>query len=365
MRVVARLIDKKAYDLAVKRLCSNDPHTIQATQAISGTMTSSLRLTCAVLVLFSGAAIHLLDVLTAWYGSAWMEEWVQLGTAILSFVAGLWVLQLLLRNSRTCQAIAERARFQRQLTPLQRARDTALAMMSEGEMRTAGDSFIRRPQPLQILLADILIKEQRERRRLAENVNDTLMQLLAVSLMKIKHAQLVRGEPRDIPPDLERLLTQSLQHSRRLIRELSPTALLPAQLPTVFRRLADQMRDHGLIVTVEYAEKDLPVCPDLSMVIYQTMSELLFNVVKHAHTARAVVTIEKRHDCDLTVTVRDHGEGFDTESLGASAIEQHKFGLFSIQEQLAALGGRLSIESTIGAGTSVTVVIPQTACGKK
>jgi signal transduction histidine kinase len=234
-------------------------------------------------------------------------------------------------------------------------------MISEEGMRTAGNSFIQRRQPLQILLADILIKQQRERRRLAEDVNDTLMQLLAVSLMKIKHAQLVREEPRDILPDLERLLTQSLQHSRRLIRELSPTALLPAQLPMVFRRLADQMRDHGLIVTVEYAEKDLPVCPNLSMVIYQVMSELLFNVLTHARTASAVVTIEKRHDCDLTVTVRDHGDGFDTASLGESAIERHKFGLFSIQEQLTALGGRLSVESTIGAGTSATVVIPQTA----
>jgi hypothetical protein len=46
-----------------------------------------------------------------------MEEWVQLGAAILSFVAALWVLRLLLRNSRTCQAIAERATLQRQLTP--------------------------------------------------------------------------------------------------------------------------------------------------------------------------------------------------------------------------------------------------------
>lgn len=326
-------------------------------------MTFSRRLTFAVLVLFSGATIHLLDVFTSWHVSAWMEGWIKLGAAILLFSTGLLVLPLLCRNTATSRAAAEfdASHLRTQPTLRQRHHRATIAKMSQGDMRVPMDCLTRNQLPLQILLADTLIKEQRERRRLAKDFNDNLMQLLVVCLMKISQTRQGMGESRDMFTDLEMLLTQILQHSRRLMLELSPTALIPATLPMVLRQLAEQMRDRGLIVTVECGGDDLPVCTDLSLVIYQTVSELLFNVLKHAHTGSAVVMLKKRPDGELTVTVRDQGFGFDTASLGDRSIEQCKFGLFSIRERLTALGGELSIESAIGSGTIAAVVIPQWA----
>lgn len=325
-------------------------------------MTSSLRLTLAVLALFFGAAIHFVDLFTTGYVNAWVEGGVKLGAAILSCATGFVVLQLLFPNILTCRALSEFEARHRQPPPAPPQCDECirLATLPEGARQAPMDSVIRNPQPLQILLANTFLKEQRERRRLAENFHDSFMQLLALCLMKLSHERQAFKERRKSFTDIEKLLVQCLGYSRSFIGELSPTALLPDTLPIVLRRLADRMRDQGLIVTVHDGEDDLSVFNDVSMVIYQTVNELLCNVLKHAHTSSAVISLAGSCEGVLLVTVRDQGIGFDTGGLGDRCLEQRKFGLFSIREQLTAVGGELSIESAIGAGTLATVVIPLT-----
>jgi len=85
--------------------------------------------------------------------------------------------------------------------------------------------------------------------------------------------------------------------------------------------------------------------------------ELLINIVKHAKTNQASVTIREIGD-HIRIRVMDDGVGFDKARLGRGMDHEGGFGLFSMRERLEHLGGRLTIRTGPGKGTSVTVEAP-------
>jgi CheY-like chemotaxis protein len=96
------------------------------------------------------------------------------------------------------------------------------------------------------------------------------------------------------------------------------------------------------------------------VLLFQSVRELLINSAKHAGTGQAALTMEKRAD-HLCITVKDEGTGFDLAAAAAGVPSggiSSKFGLYSIQERMRALGGTFTINSALGHGTSATLVLP-------
>jgi signal transduction histidine kinase len=84
--------------------------------------------------------------------------------------------------------------------------------------------------------------------------------------------------------------------------------------------------------------------------------ELLFNVVKHAATDHATVELTETTNGELQIVVRDEGRGFDTTAVNSK--QAVGFGLYSVRERLNLFGGRLTIASTPGQGTEITIHAP-------
>ena len=93
--------------------------------------------------------------------------------------------------------------------------------------------------------------------------------------------------------------------------------------------------------------------------LFESVRELLFNIVKHAKVDRAAVDLSLNDDL-ICITVTDRGAGFDPE-LAFSPLNVHHvgLGLFSIRERVALLGGRLDIDSGPGRGTRFTLLAPR------
>ena len=87
--------------------------------------------------------------------------------------------------------------------------------------------------------------------------------------------------------------------------------------------------------------------------LYRIVSEALHNVVKHARADRAAVTVTAQ-ERSLQVTVRDDGIGFDPDAGYAGHL-----GLSTMAERAGIIGADLTITSTPGAGTTVTVSLPR------
>jgi signal transduction histidine kinase len=92
---------------------------------------------------------------------------------------------------------------------------------------------------------------------------------------------------------------------------------------------------------------------DLRVLLFQIVRELLFNVVKHAATNEATVSLSHR-DGRMWIAVRDEGRGFIADDEGAKNSQ----GLTRIRQRLELIGGQMQIISSPGQGTEILLSSP-------
>jgi PAS domain S-box-containing protein len=215
---------------------------------------------------------------------------------------------------------------------------------------------------LRSLVAEITKTEERERRRLAVELHDYLAQTLTVSRLNIgRAAKLATNEVVKLRlTEAQRSVDDSIAYTRSLIAQLSPRVLYDLGLPAALTWLAAQHKDrHGLDVEIRGAADGKTLDEDRSVLAYQCIRELLWNIVKHAGTNQAWVSYRIEDD-QLSVEVTDEGRGFDPEELrgNGNGDNLEKFGLFSIRERLERLGGRFEVISSSGQGTRARFSLP-------
>jgi signal transduction histidine kinase len=100
----------------------------------------------------------------------------------------------------------------------------------------------------------------------------------------------------------------------------------------------------------------------MSVFLFQSVRELLFNVVKHARVSNARVRMDVTEDARLRITVSDEGAGFDpsVSSAGPRALKSGSagFGLPRIRERLSLLSGQFIVESEPGKGSRFVLIAP-------
>jgi PAS domain S-box-containing protein len=209
---------------------------------------------------------------------------------------------------------------------------------------------------LRALAAQLSLTEQRERRRLATELHDSLAQMLALARIKLGQVRRHVSLPKDdaLIHDLEEILGESLDYTRTMMAELSPPVLHQFGLVMGVRWLAEQMQRRGLTVDVEVEGSVPELAEDRLTFCFQCIRELLLNVVKHARTDRATVMFLPGPDRELRMTVVDHGRGFDPAAITGS----NHFGLYSIRERMEAMGGHLDIISIPDHGTTAMLTLP-------
>lgn len=215
-------------------------------------------------------------------------------------------------------------------------------------------------QRLRALASQLSLTEQRERRKLARDLHDELAQLLVIGGMKVglaRKALAVTPSGDALIRELEDIFRQSLRYTRTMIAELSPPALHDAGLPAALRWLSERMQKHGLLVEVSSQRDELGLPDDSTVLLFQSVRELLFNVLKHAGVDRATVSIRSAPGRDLSVVVEDCGKGVDADALRRSSEPGH-FGLLSVRERMEAMGGCLKIGPRPGGGTRVELWLP-------
>ncbi|MFZ0426975.1 MAG: PAS domain S-box protein, partial [Acidobacteriota bacterium] len=218
-----------------------------------------------------------------------------------------------------------------------------------------------RADQLARLTSELTTAEQRERRRMAQVIHDHLQQLLVGAKFGLDVLSR-RIDPKQLATvkQVEKLLNESINTARSLTAELSPPILHEAGLQAALEWLVRWMREkYGLTVEFVSDGKNVSDREDVRILLFQSVREALFNVVKHAKVIHAHVTLTHPDFEHVQVVVRDEGAGFDTENLSfESGRATGGFGLVSIRERLALLGGTLQIESTIQQGTVVTLTVP-------
>jgi signal transduction histidine kinase len=153
---------------------------------------------------------------------------------------------------------------------------------------------------------------------------------------------------------------QSIDEVKQIAYNLRPYHLDKLGLGTSIEAMAERVGDSSDVdVTVTISpliSMDGAVPKDQQINVYRVVQELLNNIVKHSGATHATIDIADRGP-DLVVTITDNGKGFDAKAARAATIGSG-FGLVGVAERVGMLGGRHSVASTPGQGTTVTIVLP-------
>jgi CheY-like chemotaxis protein len=113
---------------------------------------------------------------------------------------------------------------------------------------------------------------------------------------------------------------------------------------------------HGLKVEVASQKEKFPLAGDTRVLIFESIRELLFNIVKHSGVKKAQVAIAENGKM-LEIKVKDLGKGFEPSNL-KKVGENGGFGLFSIMERIELIGGEFNIRSALGEGACFSILAP-------
>ena len=227
-------------------------------------------------------------------------------------------------------------------------------------MREAERALAQHDSQLRALATEITLAEERARRKLATELHDGPAQNLAGMAMQLAAIKRKVEDREQIAllVEAEQVLADTTTQTRTLMLELAPPGLHESGLLEALRWLADRAgKQQRLIVTVEDDGLPKPLEDQVTVLLFQTVRELLQNVTKHARSKRATVRCAVVDDM-LTLDVLDPGVGFEVHSINRLPTRHGGFGLFNIRERLKLMGGMVDIHSIVGEGTTVRIRVP-------
>ncbi len=227
-------------------------------------------------------------------------------------------------------------------------------------MREAEHALAQHDSQLRALATEITLAEERARRKLASELHDGPAQNLAGMAMQLAELKRKTHDRSHLTliGEAEQVLADTTLQTRTLMLELAPPGLHESGLIEALRWLADRVgKQQRLIVTVEDDGTPKSLEDQVTVLLFQTVRELLQNVVKHARSKRAAVRCSVSDEV-LVLDVIDPGVGFEVHSIDRLPTRQGGFGLFNIRERLKLMGGSVDIHSIIGEGTTVRIRVP-------
>jgi PAS domain S-box-containing protein len=213
---------------------------------------------------------------------------------------------------------------------------------------------------LRALTAKLLSAEERERRDLAMVLHDEVGQLLAMTRLNLESADGKRGEEGEVRglSQARSLLGQAIARTRSLTWELSSQSLYELGLEAAVEELCETFQKRfGLQCRVAREAEETELPEEIRGTLYRSVREILSNVLKHAGATEVSVDFSSGKGW-LRVSVADNGRGFESEEALSNPEKKGRFGLFSIRERMNLLGGSLSVASSSGEGSKITLLVP-------
>lgn len=259
------------------------------------------------------------------------------------------------------QSLEERVRARTQeLTEANRTLRDEISRRRESET-----SLLRSQRDLAELSNQLVDAQELERKRIAQDLHDSVGQSLTAIKYSLENAQVLME--RDRPTEAAKLLETGARRVREVLVDvrnismnLRPAVLDDLGAASAVRYLCREWNEiyTGVDLTTEIEVDDTQIPDTLGIDVFRSVQELLNNVARHAHAQRVRVEMGLESG-RLAVVVTDDGAGFEPgrpTSVGMPARESR--GLRGLRERTERLGGQYRIESAPGAGTAVRLEWP-------
>ena len=222
------------------------------------------------------------------------------------------------------------------------------------------EQLLDHQRKLRAMTSQLSMIEQREQQRIAAELHDGIAQTWALSKIELEilEKQLSSSEDSALVKQVSERIGEEIEELRSLVYQLSPTFLKKLGFEAAMEWLAEQTElKYEIVCQLQKDQKPKSLDDDTSMVLFQSVRELLSNAVHHGQ-ASLVKIILWGEDSRIGIRVEDDGVGFDASKVVSLPSIEGGFGLFSIRERVKALGGSVEIKSAPKRGTLVTILAP-------
>jgi signal transduction histidine kinase len=210
---------------------------------------------------------------------------------------------------------------------------------------------------LRMLAQHIIMVQEKERKKLAGDIHDSLAQRLTSINYKIQFfKELYHVNPKKLPGEFDyalKMSTDAIVQSRALISSLRPNLIdiigLAPALKQYFKTFGQET---GLQIHVHHFS-NIKLATNLKMCIFRVVQETLINVNKHANAKNIEFSLQKKGR-EIHILVIDDGKGFNIEE----KKNVNSLGILLMKERIESFGGTITIHSEINKGCQVRVMIP-------
>ena len=259
------------------------------------------------------------------------------------------------------QSLEERVRARTlELSEANRSLRDEIAKRRESET-----SLLRSQRDLAELSNQLVDAQELERKRIAQDLHDSVGQSLTAIKYSLENAQVLMERERTVEAAklLEtgaRRVREVLVDVRNISMNLRPAVLDDLGAASAVRYLCREWNEiyAGVALTTNISVDDTQIPDTLGTDVFRSVQELLNNVARHAHAAQVRVDLAVTGD-HLSVVVADDGDGFDSaRSPGLHGGQRESRGLRGLRERTERLGGFYRIDSAPGKGTAVRLEWP-------
>jgi PAS domain S-box-containing protein len=226
------------------------------------------------------------------------------------------------------------------------------------ELKRKEEKLVQWRKHLQLMSAQLMAAQEKERARIARELHDGLGQTLTAVKFLLEGIRLrASSGPLSAEESVEltiRKLQEAVEEVRSIGMALRPSILDDLGLVATIRWFCREFQATypaiALEATVGFQEQDVP--EPLKIVLFRILQEATNNVAKHSGARRAWVEL-RREDGSIWLEVGDDGIGFDVNAASTVPAEKRRLGLDSMRERVLLSGGRCWIEASQGKGTVI------------
>lgn len=218
-------------------------------------------------------------------------------------------------------------------------------------------------QKIEQLLRKLISSQEDERKRIARELHDDILQDISAFLIKLDILKMYPEKITDEKIDeMRHIVLKTIDGIHVVIQNLRPSILDDLGLgPSIKwllnKNLSEKGIDYYLTIDTDPGQR---FEPKVEIELFRIIQESIINIARHSGAENVFVVLKKQDD-SVSVDIEDDGEGFDVNSIIRYATDGGRgLGLLGMKERTSLLDGRLKICSSPGSGTRVSLKIPLT-----
>lgn len=246
------------------------------------------------------------------------------------------------------------------------------------ELKNAEEQLREYQKQLQSMASKLSLTEESERRRIATELHDRIVQSLVFTKMKLDKlrsstlssiftkikldkfmSSALFFESDEALEEISNMLDKVIEQTQTLTYDLGSPTLYEIGLEAAIEEWLNEEveQKHNISTTFKISGTSISLSEDISGFLFRSVRELLVNAIKHGKAGHIDVSLHKDKE-KIKICIEDDGIGFELSEQGVPKDKRGGYGLFSIKEHLGHFGGSMNIKSRSRHGTTVTLEVP-------